>query len=85
MLRYFPSLSSLYINTKSENFGADTFFQHGSSTVITAEKLGLNCWINQQVIIGYNDSKKYGYGKVIPSPMFLVHKHGERTYQQFNC
>ena len=64
-LRYMPQLSTLYICTKSENFGAGTFIQHGFSTVINAEKIGENCWINQQVTIGYNDSKKYGYGQPI--------------------
>lgn len=65
LLRYLPPLSSLYICTESENFGAGTFIQHGFATVITAEKIGCNCWINQQVTIGYNDSKKYGYGRPI--------------------
>ena len=62
-LMYLPPLSTLYICTKSENFGAGTYIQHGFATVITAEKVGENCWINQQVTIGYNDSKKYGYGR----------------------
>jgi serine O-acetyltransferase len=62
-LYYLPPLSTLYICTKSENFGAGTFIQHGFATVITAERIGENCWINQQVTIGFNDSRKYGYGK----------------------
>ena len=62
-LSYLPPLSTLYIWTRSENFGAGTYIQHGFSTVIAAEKVGENCWINQQVTIGYNDSKKYGYGR----------------------
>lgn len=60
---YLRPLSTLYIATKSENFGAGTYIQHGFSTVITAEHIGRNCWINQQVTIGYNDSKTRGYGK----------------------
>lgn len=63
LLSYLPPLSTLYICTKSENFGAGTYIQHGFATVITAESVGENCWINQQVTIGYNDSKKYGYGR----------------------
>lgn len=62
---YLRPLSTLYICTKSENFGAGTYIQHGFSTVITAERIGENCWINQQVTIGYNNSRKYGYGKPI--------------------
>ena len=64
-LRYLPPLSTLYICTKSENFGAGTFIQHGFSTIISADKIGENCWINQQVTIGFNDSKKYGFGRPI--------------------
>lgn len=33
--------------------------------MITAEKIGENCWINQQVTIGYNNSQKYGYGRPV--------------------
>lgn len=61
-LRYLPRLSSLYICTKNKNFGEGTVIQHGFATVITAESIGKNCWINQQVTIGYNDSKTQGYG-----------------------
>lgn len=64
-LRYLPPLSTLYICTKSENFGAGTFIQHGFSAIISADKIGENCWINQQVTIGFNDSKKYGFGRPI--------------------
>jgi serine O-acetyltransferase len=31
------------------------FLQHGFSTIVTAESIGANCWINQQVTIGFND------------------------------
>lgn len=33
------------------------FIQHGFSTVIDAERIGENCWINQQVTIGYSGSE----------------------------
>lgn len=62
-LKYLRPMSTLYICTRSEDFGAGTFIQHGFATVITAEHIGRDCWINQQVTIGYNSSKKYGYGK----------------------
>lgn len=64
-VRYLNRLSSLYIYTKSEDFGAGTFIQHGFSTIITAEKIGMDCWINQQVTIGYNNSKRNGLGKPV--------------------
>ena len=63
LLCYLPPLSSLYIYTRSENFGAGTFIQHGFATIINADHVGENCWINQQVTIGYNNSKKYGFGR----------------------
>lgn len=63
LLSYLAPLSTLYIYMKSEDFGAGTFIQHGFSTIITAKHIGENCWINQQVTIGFNDSRKYGYGQ----------------------
>lgn len=63
LLYYLRPLSSLYICVKSENFGAGTFIQHGFSTIITAKRIGKNCWINQQVTIGYNNSRTLGIGQ----------------------
>ena len=45
-------MDSLYIHT--EDIGGGLFIQHGFSTIICAERIGENCWINQQVTIGYN-------------------------------
>lgn len=42
----------LYIGT--EEIGGGLFIQHGFSTIICAKRIGENCWINQQVTIGYN-------------------------------
>ena len=36
------------------NIGGGLFIQHGFSTIIMAD-LGRNCWVNQQVTIGYKD------------------------------
>ena len=63
VLQYLPREKTLYINTKSENFRAGTFIQHGFSTIIPAEHIETNSWINQQVTIGYNDSKTKGLGR----------------------
>ncbi|MGQ0442904.1 MAG: serine O-acetyltransferase [Methylophilaceae bacterium] len=49
-----PPLPSLYICTKT--IGPGLFIQHGFSTIIIAEKIGANCWINQQVTIGAVDN-----------------------------
>jgi len=43
---------SLYIATPS--IGAGLFIQHGFSTIIAADRIGENCWINQQVTIGFS-------------------------------
>lgn len=48
-----PPLSSLYIHT--EDIGPGLFIQHGFSTIISAKKIGANCWINQQITIGATD------------------------------
>ncbi len=50
----YPPLDSLYITTK--NIGGGLFIQHGFSTYIAARSIGENCWINQQVTIGYKDN-----------------------------
>lgn len=39
---------------QSCNIGSGLFIQHGFSTIIMAD-IGENCWINQQVTIGYKD------------------------------
>ena len=36
------------------NIGKNLYIQHGFSTQISAQSIGENCWINQQVTIGYS-------------------------------
>ena len=45
--------STLYILAKSA--GPGLFVQHGFATIVIAERIGANCWINQQVTVGYRD------------------------------
>lgn len=52
----YPPLDSLYITTP--DIGGGLFIQHGFSTYIAAESIGENCWINQQVTIGYKDDTR---------------------------
>lgn len=52
----YPPLDSLYIMTP--NIGGGLFIQHGFSTYIAAQSIGENCWINQQVTIGYKDNTR---------------------------
>lgn len=47
-------LETLYIYT--EDIGGGLYIQHGFSTIITAEKIGKNCRIYQQVTIGFKES-----------------------------
>lgn len=47
-------MPTLYIYT--EDIGPGLFIQHGFATVITARKIGRNCWINQQVTIGFTNN-----------------------------
>ena len=53
--RYFSFLlrpmPTLFIHTR--DIGPGLFIQHGFATIITAKRIGANCWINQQVTIGY--------------------------------
>lgn len=48
-------MNTLYI--EAGEIGGGLFIQHGFSTVIAAKSIGENCWINQQVTIGYNGDK----------------------------
>ncbi len=52
----YPPLDSLFIMTG--NIGGGLFIQHGFSTYIAAESIGENCWINQQVTIGFKDNSR---------------------------
>ena len=52
----YPPLDSLYITTP--DIGGGLYIQHGFSTYIAAASIGENCWINQQVTIGYKDNTR---------------------------
>lgn len=52
----FPGMETLYINTPE--IGPRLFIQHGFATNISALKIESDCWINQQVTIGYTFDKK---------------------------
>ena len=52
---FFRPVSTLVIYTRE--IGPGLIIQHGVCTIIAARRIGRNCWINQQVTIGYtNDS-----------------------------
>lgn len=52
----YPPVNTLYIEAKE--IGGGLFIQHGFSTMISAERIGENFWINQQVTIGYKDNTR---------------------------
>lgn len=49
-------LDSLYLNTI--DIGGGLYIQHGFSTIVSAESIGENCWINQQVTIGFKETDR---------------------------
>ena len=53
---WYKPMNTLFIEAKE--IGGGLFIQHGFSTMISAEKIGENCWINQQVTIGYKDNTR---------------------------
>ena len=48
-----PKMNTLFING---NIGKGLFIQHGFATIIAANSIGENCWINQQVTIGFSNA-----------------------------
>ena len=40
----------------SPEIGPGLFIQHGFATIVAARRLGRDCWVNQQVTIGYTSS-----------------------------
>jgi serine O-acetyltransferase len=47
-----PKMNTLFIHT--QDIGPGLYIQHGFATIITAKSIGKDCWINQQVTIGFN-------------------------------
>ena len=50
--RLWKPMETLYLNTRY--IGGGLYIQHGFATIVAAERIGENGWINQQVTIGYN-------------------------------
>lgn len=48
---WYPPMNTLFIETPE--IGGGLFIQHGFATIIAAKSIGENCWINQQVTVGY--------------------------------
>ncbi len=54
VLKFFYRQCPYFFLDSSCNIGPGLFIQHGFSTIIMAD-IGENCWVNQQVTIGYKD------------------------------
>lgn len=73
--RLLPPLPTLHLS--SEHIGAGLFIQHGFATTVAAETVGEDCWINQQVTIGWTahgrpvlgDRVRVGAGAVVVGPV----------------
>lgn len=61
-----PPMRDLYL--LAPEIGPGLFIQHGFSTIVTAERIGRNCWINQQVTIGYT-----GAGRPVIGDNVAIH------------
>lgn len=55
---FFRGYDHLQITTPSNHIEGGLIFQHGFSTIVSAEKIGKDCKIYQQVTIGYNHKLK---------------------------
>jgi serine O-acetyltransferase len=53
---WYPNEKTLYI--ECPDIGGGFYIQHGFATYISAEKIGKNCSVNQQVTIGHNGISK---------------------------
>lgn len=53
--RLFPPMDTLIIGV--EHMGPKLYIQHGFSTIICAKSIGEECWINQQVTIGFEQDR----------------------------
>ncbi|MFE3189502.1 serine acetyltransferase [Nocardia sp. NPDC059240] len=64
---------------EADRIGPALFIQHGIGTIVTAESIGSECWINQQVSIGHDakgrptlgDRVRVGAGAVVLGPITL--------------
>lgn len=48
---WYRPMDTLFLETPE--IGGGLFIQHGFATMISAKSIGENCWINQQVTVGY--------------------------------
>lgn len=70
-----PPMKTLFITTNC--IGPGLFIQHGFATIISAKSIGKDCWVNQQVTIGYSnetDAPTFGDNVVINAGAKIIGK-----------
>ncbi len=50
---FYKPMDTLYL--QAEEIGGGLFIQHGFATMLAAKSVGEDCWINQQVTVGFRD------------------------------
>ncbi len=50
---FYKPMDTLFL--QAGEIGGGLFIQHGFATMVSAQSLGEDCWINQQVTVGYRD------------------------------
>lgn len=71
--------NSLAIQRNSQNFGGGFLVQHGNSTIVLANVIGENFWVNQNVTIGWTEkgcptignNVRVGTGAVVLGPITI--------------
>ena len=51
---FYPGERTLFLSCP--DIGPGLFIQHGFATIVVARHLGADCWINQQVTVGFRES-----------------------------
>jgi len=67
------------IGNKYITNGGGIYIQHGTSTILTAKRIGENLWVNQNVTIGWSgpgcptigDNVRIGTGAVVIGPITI--------------
>lgn len=54
--RLMPEMDTLFL--VAESIGPGLFIEHGFSTIVAAKSVGEQCWIYQQVTIGYKPGQE---------------------------
>lgn len=78
ILKMFLSpIQTLNIGVESKNCGGGFLVQHGNSTIVLAESIGENFWVNQNVTVGWTEdgcptignNVRIGTGAVVLGPI----------------